>query len=379
MSDISRRQALSTLGGVAAAGGLAAATFKVVPANAAPRLARPGAAESRTATLLWRQQAGSGANMNIVAADGVVYASSSFQANGNAETYAIDGATGKVAWRARGPYPAAAGTGAVFGFEIADGTTSIAALSAATGQTAWRYQAGPFLEYAVAGWMACSGDLLYIASGTTSLAGIQPVIRALDARTGHRVWAASLSSRIQVPALASGVLYGCSEGRVVALDGATGTRRWESAPIGGVMSALEAVDGVVCGNTTDTSTGTTSFFALDGDTGRPLWHGSGDLTASAGGVIFFAAWNNQDGAAVSAFHARTGRPAWARSYATAGPLTAVGDVLYLADNATLTALAPTTGATDWTYVLDHEVWWVVADAGVVYACDAKGGVYALRP
>jgi outer membrane protein assembly factor BamB len=379
---MSRRQALSAFGGIAAARGLAAAPFGARPADAAPPIARPfdSAATSRTATLLWHQQAGSGANMIIVAADGMVYASSSFQADGNAETYAIDAATGAVAWRARGPYPAAAGAGAVFGFEISGGATSVAALSAVTGRAAWRYQVGPFIEYTQVGWMACSGDLVYIASGTTPLTGaMQPVVRALDARTGNRVWAAALSSHIQDPALAGGVLYGCSEERVVALDGATGTRLWGSALIGGVMSALEAVDGVVCGNSVDASTGTISFFALDGATGRPLWHGSQNLTGSAGGVIFFAAWNDQDGAAVTAFHARTGKPAWTRSYTTAGPLTAAGDVLYLADNATLTALAATTGDTLWTYGLDHDVWWAVADAGLVYACDAKGGVYALRP
>jgi outer membrane protein assembly factor BamB len=347
--------------------------------NAATRdLSR--AANAGTVTLLWHRQAGSGANMNIVAADGMVYASSSFQSDGDAEIYAIEAATGRPTWQARGLYPAAAGSGAVFGFDITGNTTSVVALSVATGRTAWRYSAGPFLEYTQASWMACSGEMVYVASGTTRLAAGLPTVRALDARTGRSVWAASLSSTAQYPALAGGVLYGCSAGRVVALHGTTGSQLWESAHIGGDMSALETADGVVFGNTVDTSTGTMSLFALDGTTGRQLWHGDDGwtLTASADGIVFLAVYSGSGTAALSAYYARSGKPAWARSLGNFGPLVASGDVLYIVNGAVMTALAATTGDTLWTYRLDHEVWWIVVDGGVVYACDAKGGVYALR-
>jgi outer membrane protein assembly factor BamB len=381
MRHVSRRHALSIFG-VAAAGGFSGAAVATRTGKAASRAARavsdPKAVHPGPEQLLWRRQVGTGADMNVVAADGMIYASSGVRADGDSVTYAIEAATGRLAWQAAGCYPAAAGGDAVFGFEIAGDVTSVIALSAATGRTAWSYAAGPYLGYTQDGWIAYARGMVYIASGTTKLAvELQPTVRALDARTGRLAWSAALSNAVQWPAMADGILYGCSEGRVVALHMATGARLWESAYIDGVISALDCADGTVCVDGVDASTGATSLITFDGTSGRQLWrNGSGDLTAAAGGMILLTAWGSTSNT-VSAYHARSGKLTWARSLGQFGPLTATGDVLYVCNGPVLTALAAISGATLWTYRLDHEVWWVVGNGSVVFACDAKGSIYAL--
>lgn len=413
MGEMSRRRALSAFGGMTAAGGLAAgvsglgaAVFGTVAANAAGRsgtAARSGTAglARRPGTLLWRQQAGNGptvssskdpdAWVNVVAADGMVYVSSLAQANGDCDTYAIEAATGRLAWRTQGLLPFDAGAGAVFGFEITgSGTAEVVALSTGTGRTAWTYQTSQWLnDYTPRGWLAYAGDMVYIASGTTKFTpGIQPTLRALDARTGRRVWAASLTgSGGQDPAVADDILYTATNGRVVALKGATGARRWESDYISDfAISALFTADGIVCGNSMANDNAGLAFFALDDATGRQLWQlsANADIAAVASDIVFFAVTAvNLDGttsSALAARYARSGKLAWTRA-ATGNVEMAAGNALYLSDGdngATLVAMAATTGDTLWTYQLAAAVEDVAAADGVVYAADAKGTLYALQ-
>src|SRR5947209_1712073 len=81
--------------------------------------------------------------------------------------------------------------------------TVVVATSAATGRTLWAHDTGRLLDDAKAGWMACVGGLVYVAAGETEndTAG-QPTVRALDARTGRRVWEADLGAAPQVPVVA---------------------------------------------------------------------------------------------------------------------------------------------------------------------------------
>ncbi len=83
-------------------------------------------------------------------------------------------------------------------------------------------------------------------------------------------------------------------------------------------------------------------------------------------------------ATLTAWHARSGRPAWTRTVSGGAVAAASGSVLYLAGGRTLTAVAATTGRTLWSYQLGAEVADVTAGGHVVYALDAHGGVYALR-
>jgi outer membrane protein assembly factor BamB len=377
-------------GGVAAVGGLASGAFTTVPAR---QSARRGAVarDRRPGTLLWYQQAGSvvrGAfGAIILAADGMVYVSSSLHGEVGADTCAIEAATGKVAWQARGPVPYDAGAGAVFGFEITGGTAEVVAVSAAAGRTIWTYDVSGWLgDDAWNGYLAYGGEMVYIAPGTTKLTpGMQPAVRTLDARTGRLAWAASLASSSQYPLVADGILCAVTDGRVVALHGEAGTRLWESAPIGGID--LQAItDGVVC-----LKDGQDSLLALDSATGRQMWQLGGmhspTVAATAGDLIVVFQDASSPGSTFSptlqARYARSGKLAWSR--AAAGiPVTAADGVLYLLSGQTLLAMAALTGDTLWSYPLPPAVlvWGVAAgdDVAYAYTVDQAGSrsVYALQ-
>jgi outer membrane protein assembly factor BamB len=155
-------------------------------------------------TLLWRFQGTAGDEPVVHAASGAVYATGKGQPNGNCQTYAIDAATGKLIWRTAdsGPRPYTAGAGAVYGFTVTDSVTRVVASSAATGRTLWTHDAGRWLDNAKVGWLAYADGLVYSASGTTefSTTGLSTV-RALNARTGHRAWTATLTAPSQQQAV----------------------------------------------------------------------------------------------------------------------------------------------------------------------------------
>jgi outer membrane protein assembly factor BamB len=379
--QLSRRQALSAGGGAAAAGLLAVTGCGVTTA------ARAGTTTVAAGQLIWRAQvAASSDEPVLIAADGLVYAGISAAANGDARTYAINAATGRQAWIATGPRPYAASSGAVFGFAVTrGGATDVVATGAASGRTLWTHDAGPLLDNAKVGWLAYADGLVYAAAGTTEnrTAG-QPTVRALNARTGRRVWAVTLGAGPQSPVLAGGVLYTpdvtspvASTGRVVALHASTGARRWTSAALAGAPGLLLVTDGTVCGSTLSASG--SAIFALDGATGRQLWQrAAGGLPmAAAGGMVFLMPLSTAK-ATLSAWHARSGRSAWTRTVPAGAFAVASGSVLYLAGGQTLTAVTATTGTTLWSYRLAADVADVAADGDAVYALDEHGDVYALR-
>ena len=387
VQQISRRQALS----IAIGAGLVAVTgCGAVPAARA--ISKNGTQANAGGRLIWRAQVAASTDEPVlITAGGLVYAGSSAAANGDARTYAISAATGRLAWRtsgSAGPRPYAASPDAVFGFAVTrGGATDVVATSAASGHTLWTHDAGPLLNNAKVGWLTYGGGLAYVAAGTTenNTAG-QPTVRALDARTGRRVWASTLGTGPQEPTLAAGVLYTpddpsglASSGRVVALHASTGARRWTSALVPGAPGLMVVTGGVVCG-TALTATAGASIFGLDSGTGRRLWQRKfGALTVGAtDGMVFLAPLSVGAPATLSAWHARTGRTAWSRTFPAGGTAGAAGGVLYLASGRTLTALAPATGSTRWSYQLGATVADVAVSGNVVYALDAHGGVYALR-
>jgi outer membrane protein assembly factor BamB len=401
MPEMSRRQALSVSGGIAAAGLAAIAACGGAPAARASDTSAAGGtrASDRTAAggtrpegrLIWRSRvAGSNDEPVLVAADGMVYAGISGAADGDARTYAIKAATGRQIWRtpgAAGPRPYAAAPGAVFGFAVtSSGVTNVVAVSAAAGRTLWTHDVGALLDNAKVGWLAYAAGLVYLAAGTTenSTAG-QPTVRALDARTGRRVWAATVGVGPQTPTLAGGVVYTpdvgsgtATEGRVVALHASTGARKWESANLGGGPGQLVAVDGVICGSAL-AANAQPSVFALDSATGGRLWHAdSGGFPVTATGGMVFLVPLSTGPARVSAWHARSGRPAWTRTFSGQGALAASGGVLYASSGRTLVAVAAATGDTLWSYPLGAGAADITVDGDAVYMLDMLGNVYALR-
>jgi outer membrane protein assembly factor BamB len=169
----------------------------------------------------------------------MVYASGSAQTYGDCVTTGFS-ATGRTLWRTApsGPLAYAAGPEAAFGFDVSSGgaVTSVVALSASSGQPLWTYNVGQFLDNTQIGWLSYADGTVYIASGTTEDLATQPVVRALDARTGRLRCAVTLDCPSQQPAVAGGVAYASTASMVVALDAATGVRLWQSAP-GGTRAA----------------------------------------------------------------------------------------------------------------------------------------------
>jgi eukaryotic-like serine/threonine-protein kinase len=396
--QLSRRRALAGFGGAAAALAVTACgashaggTPDVTASTAAgvDAVRRPGG------TLLWQSRAVSADQPNIVVAADRVYVTGGGKNYGNSGTYAFDAATGRRLWQtpgSSGPYPYAASASAVFGFTVTPrtGMTYVSASDAATGRTLWTHDAGQVLDSAKVGWMIYAGGLVYIAAGTTddSTAG-QPAVRALDARTGRRVWQAFAGSAPQEPPVAGGLVYvtdsggGISgPGYLVALDAATGARRWRSGDLGGPVFPPVVAGSVVC--CTGVGLSKSDTFGLDGRTGREIWHASVAGLASIGteDVVFllgFQFFSQASSFTISALHASTGALAWTRKYSGGPALAVAGGVLYLGyGTSTVQAIAAATGHALWTHKLRAGPAALAVGGSAVYALDANGGVYALQ-
>jgi outer membrane protein assembly factor BamB len=377
MREIGRRQVLSRFGGVTVAG-LAAVRLgsagqgSIIGADA-------GSASWRVpGTLLWWRQAGgsaAGQTPVVVAGYGLAYEAGNIENDGDASTYAVNAATGALAWRtprdAGGPLAYAAGPGAVFGLQLSGSTTHVIALTAAAGTPLWVREAGRLLDNAGAGWLAYASKMVYIAAVTGQW---NSSVRALDAHDGRQVWAAAFPSYTQQPVIADGTVYASTKTGVVALSGSSGARIWESGDLGEASGTLVTTDGIICGNIVD------GAYGLDAATGRPLWFAdAGSTTAADSGILFCTAFSS--GLLVHALHAASGRPAWTRIFSwNAEVLAAADGVVYIggADNGELLAVSAATGQNRWSYRLSAPVSSVSVAGGVVFAVDNNGRVYALR-
>jgi hypothetical protein len=393
LPQLSRRQALAGFGGAAAALTVAACGRAMADVTA------PGtgvAASRRPAgTLLWRSQAVSAHLPGIVAAAGRVYVTGGGQSYGNSGVYAFDAAAGRRLWRtpgSSGPYPYAASASAVYGFTVARGgaVTEVSASDAATGRTLWTHDAGQLLDSAEVGWLAYADGLVYIAAGTTEddTAG-QPAVRALDARTGRRVWGAGAGSEPQTPAVAGGLVFledavSITEGTgyLAAVDAATGARRWRSANLGGQAYLPVVTGGIAC--CTAESLTPSITFGLDSRTGREVWRARLPGVALAGtqDIVFgveFSTGLTSSSFTIWARHIRTGALAWTRRFAGQPALATAGGVLYLGYGTdTLQAIAAATGHPQWTARLRATPADLAVASSTVYALDVNGGVYAVQ-
>jgi outer membrane protein assembly factor BamB len=96
-------------------------------------------------------------------------------------------------------------------------------------------------------------------------------VGALDARTGRRLWAATLTASTEEPAISGNAIYASTANGAVALNARTGARLWESAEIEGNPGMLFAADGIICGNTSTPQAVLTGATALDAATGQRMW------------------------------------------------------------------------------------------------------------
>jgi outer membrane protein assembly factor BamB len=374
MSEMGRRR---LLGGISAVTVASLATGRMTQAA-------EGASRRAPGTLLWQAQAGSGYSghevKSIVTGGGMVYAASNAQSDGNSAIYALNAATGKLAWHTppAGPVPYAVGLDAVYGFQLTGGNkkTSVVALSAVTGRPIWTYAAGDMLNNATEGSLAYSNGKVFIGGGLSdTFSSAANDVIALEAGTGRPLWKLTTDT-MQAPAVTNGILCIADGQRVVGLNAATGTRSWQTE-VGG-----SGIDNVPTGNFTTTAgavVGWTiySTFALDAGTGRLLWRSSAGIPALAAvGIVFLV--KLADAATMHAVDARTGASVWTRALPQdLTTFAAAEGTIYFGAGATVTAVAAATYRSLWTYRLSAPATGVAVTGGVAFVADRHGTVHAL--
>jgi outer membrane protein assembly factor BamB len=309
------------------------------------------ALDAQSGAILWSRPpdalAGDTVWTSPAVANGLVY----FAANRPvAVVYALDAATGATVWSAAPLFSIIVSSPVV-----SDGTLYLAfndhtilALDAATGATRWTADAGSgmYASPAVAGGRLFvtvhNRGLLALDAQTgveewlAPLAGPQwssPAaghgrvfvgsrdderVFAFDARTGAMSWSTPVGAWVHTsPALAGGVVYaGANDGRLHALDAATGQVRWsrQVAPTGGIFGGATVAGGVVYAAS---GQGDGKVYALDAATGQPLFSsfvGDGDQSGDGewvnasptvvGDTVYLGTYEGED-SVVSAFRLPT--------------------------------------------------------------------------
>lgn len=342
--------------------------------------------------LQWRFATRGGVTASPTVADGVVYVGS-----GDGGVRALDLESGALLWSFQAEAPvdatAAVADGRVF---VGDHGGTYYALDAGSGDVVWRVSTGPAIPFP---WGHESGQVYTsspaVVDGTVLFGGVDGRLHALEAATGQRRWTAELGARIPgSPAVEGGtVVVGDAAGRVHALVLRDGSERWVFETTG---AGLHSADFGFDRTTVQSSPGIRDgrvfvgardgfLYALDLGTGEEVWRFDHEVSwvntspAVADGVVYAG---SSDGAFVQAVDVGTGSERWRRPDAGvvwASP-TLAGDVLYYGNfGGTLYALERDTGDALWSYrtgggILSSPV--VAGDLVVVGSRD--GGVYALR-
>ncbi|WP_146022123.1 PQQ-binding-like beta-propeller repeat protein [Streptomyces sp. CB02959] len=188
---------------------------------------------------LWSHPLGDKGSSGLAVADGTVYVS------GGKALYALDAASGARKWAfpldygARLDQPPVVSGGLVY---VLDDVTNLHALHAAEGTGKW------WLKFN--GQSLCAaGDMLYVTGGDVAENGI---VHALDSSTGKRKWGRKVNSSQLSPtqlALAGDLLFVAStedkDGTVYAVDTGDGSQRWSTGILEKLGSDMAAAYGFV--------------------------------------------------------------------------------------------------------------------------------------
>jgi outer membrane protein assembly factor BamB len=167
----------------------------------------------------------------------------------------------------------------------ADGGGRVYAVSAATGARDWRFDAhrssaatpavGPYAHGTVyASFLNRLGSDRKVAD--------DGAVVALAAGTGHVRWSAHVGASETSPLLSGGrVFVGGWDGKVSALDAASGRRLWTFQTGGAVKGGLAGAGGLVYAGSYDGH-----VYALDATTGRPVWRASGSPQLFGHGTFY---------------------------------------------------------------------------------------------
>ena len=149
-----------------------------------------------------------------------------------------------------------------------------------------------------------------IEGNTVFLGGGDGRVYAIDLASGKPRWSHATEHRVRSsPAVKDGAVFvGSFDGHVYALDAATGAERW-AFDTGGPVQASPAVweDVVIVGSRS------MAIFGLDVQTGQPRWrrpHSGSWILASAAVFGGLAIVGGSDSHLIEALNARTGQPFW---------------------------------------------------------------------
>ena len=119
---------------------------------------------------------------------------------------------------------------------------------------------------------AVADGRVFVAGGLDARPGAPHALYAFDAVTGEPAWSAPWTSdtggSLYIDSVADGmVMVGSSDGRLLALDAATGTVRWHLDDVGPALSP----NGGFVGGTLYAAVGEQRILAVDARTGAPIW------------------------------------------------------------------------------------------------------------
>ncbi|WP_330346687.1 serine/threonine-protein kinase (plasmid) [Streptomyces europaeiscabiei] len=241
-------------------------------------------------------------------------------------------------------------------------------------------------------WIYTTGDWVRsspaVVDGTVYI-GSDGKVYALDAATGTPRWTHTTSDSAWThiltalwtassPAVVDGTVYiGSNDHKVYALDAATGTPRWTHTASGWLYSSPAVVDGTVYIGSSDGK-----VYALDAATGTPRWtHTTGRAVRPSPAVVDGTVYIGSDDEKVYALDAATGTPRW--THTTSGwihssPAVVDGTVYIGSNDHKVYALDAATGTPRWTHTTSG---WIhsspaVVD-GTVYIGSNDHKVYAL--
>jgi glucose dehydrogenase len=264
----------------------------------------------------------------------------------------------------------------------------------------WIEPTGLFVNSAIQGSPVVADGLVYILTSDYK----QGRLLALDAATGRRRWTKPLGSSYwcgPTPAVAGGRVYAPVAGRMTAYDARTGTLRWRA---GTADCSAPMTPAVVGGKLFTTTTSGPRVEARDPASGKLLWSrmaciGTSDTCvsiasifgpiAAGDGVVYVS---NYAGG-MMAYDANTGRQLWSRIIGSGHVIDSApvveGDVVYVsAHDSRLYALNRHTGATLWsaptgdfnhsTPALAGGMLYVGSDGDGITAIDMKTGAVRWR-
>ena len=327
---LTRRQALTGLGGLGAAALLVTGCAAREPTGHALTTAATRGAVHLPGTLLWHVRPPAGL-VSLVVADGLLCAGV------DAGVYAMHAGTGQKAWTQYGDTPItpfAVTDGVLFGVDI-DG---VVALNAANGKVLWIAPAGTVNPGGASTWLLVTGGTVCTTSGIgRPIPEVRNVVLGLDSGSGRRKWVADLPSVPTVLTSAGSLVFTASpvppfngSGKVVALDAATGQRRWTSADLHMIPGQIAATENVVAVSTglLHQNPGRYRTLGLESATGHELWRadGAADPLIAGGGLVYGVTQT------LWARDARTGRLVWEHAYGRQPPaiLAATADIVLAA-------------------------------------------------